>query len=109
MKLISIKKSDKPTKKFMATFKKDDGKEKKVSFGAKGYRDFTLISNPSSKFYIKEKDKREQVRDNYQRRHLKDLTTENNKKGIGAGALSYYLLWTTPKMNITAYKKRFSL
>ena len=109
MKLLSVKPSPTKTKKYVAIFKLDNDKEKKVSFGAKGYRDFTLISNPSSKFYIKEKDKREQVRDNYQRRHEKDLTTENNKKGIGAGALSYYLLWTTPKMNISAYKKTFKL
>tara|TARA_Y100001938_G_C7820729_1_gene296497 strand:- start:243 stop:575 length:333 start_codon:yes stop_codon:yes gene_type:complete len=108
-KLLRVVKSNKKGKKFMAVFKMENGKEKTTHFGAEGMRDFTLISNPTSKFYIKEKDKREQVRDNYQRRHRKDLTTENNKKGIGAGALSFYLLWTTPKMNVSAYKRRFNL
>ena len=109
MKLIKVEKSDIPKKKFMAIFRKDNGKEKKVYFGSAGMRDFTLISSPSSQFYIKNKEDRLKVRDNYQRRHKKDLSTEKNKKGLGAGALSYYLLWTTPKMNVSAYKKRFNL
>jgi len=108
-KLLKVVKSEKKGKKFKAIFKMDSGREKTTHFGASGMRDFTLISNPKSKFYIKEKDKREQVRDNYQRRHRKDLATENNKKGLGAGALSFFLLWTTPKMNISDYKKRFNL
>jgi len=109
MKLIKVEKSDKPRKKFVAVFKGDNAKEKRIHFVAAGMRDLTLISDKNSKFYIKEKDKREKVRDNYQRRHKKDLVTEKNKKGLGAGALSYYLLWTTPKMNVTAYRKRFNL
>ena len=109
MRLIKVQKSDKPRKKFVAIFRDDNAKEKRVHFGASGMRDFTLISNPNSKFYIKEKQKREKVRDNYQRRHKKDLTTEKNRKGLGAGALSFYLLWTTPKMNVSAYRKRFNL
>ena len=47
MKLIKVEKSDKPKKKFMAIFRKDNGKEKKVYFGSAGMRDFTLISSPS--------------------------------------------------------------
>tara|TARA_R100000388_G_scaffold85033_1_gene64128 strand:- start:244 stop:576 length:333 start_codon:yes stop_codon:yes gene_type:complete len=108
-KLIKVVTSSNKKKKFDAIFKLDNGKEKKVSFGAKSMRDFTLISNPKSKFYIPNKEDREKVRDNYQRRHKKDLLTEKNKKGLGAGALSFYLLWTTPKMNLSSYKKRFNL
>tara|TARA_R100000426_G_C4752714_1_gene84010 strand:- start:85 stop:417 length:333 start_codon:yes stop_codon:yes gene_type:complete len=108
-KLLKIVKSSNPKKKFDAIFKLDSGKEKKVSFGAASMRDFTLISNKNSKFYIPNKEEREKVRDNYQRRHKKDLLTEKNKKGLGAGALSFYLLWTTPKINISSYKKRFNL
>lgn len=109
-KLISITKSKKPDKKFDAKFENRETKKIKiVSFGASNMRDFTLINNKNSKFYIKDKDKRLKVRENYQRRHKKDLITEKNKKGLGAGALSFYLLWTTPKMNITEYKKRFGL
>ena len=108
-KLLKIVKSSNPKKKFDAIFKLDSGKEKKVSFGAASMRDFTLISNKNSKFYIPNKEEREKVRDNYQRRHKKDLLTEKNKKGLGAGALSFYLLWTTPKINLSSYKKRFNL
>ncbi len=101
--------SQKVKKKYDAIFLKDNGKEKRVSFGASGFRDFTLINNKSSKFYLPKKEDREKVKDNYQRRHKKDLLTENNKKGLGAGSLSFYLLWTTPKMNINKYKKMFNL
>lgn len=109
MKLLRVQKSQKPKKKFDAVFLLENGKEKTVSFGAKGMRDFTLINNKNSEFYLPKKEDREKVRDNYQRRHKKDLLTENNKKGLGAGALSFYLLWTTPKMNINKYKKMFNL
>ena len=110
MKLVSVKKLP-PTsrQKYEAEFKLDNGKTKTTKFGATGYRDFTLISDPKSKFYIKDKKERLKVRDAYQKRHAKDLKTENNKLGIGAGALSFYLLWTTPKMNLSSYRKRFNL
>ena len=96
MKLMSVKPSDSKTKKYVATFKLDNGKEKKVSFGAKGYTDY-LIS----------KDK--ERRDRYRKRHQKDLKTNDPMR---AGYLSYYLLWgdsTSLKENIKAYKKRFKL
>lgn len=109
MKLLRVVKSQNPKKKFDAIFLKDNGKEKRVGFGALGMRDFTLINDKKSKFYLSKKEDREKVKDNYQRRHKKDLLTEKNKRGIGAGALSYYLLWTTPKMNINKYKKMFNL
>lgn len=108
-KLLRVVESEKPNKKFKAVFKMDNGREKTIHFGAKGMRDFTLISNPKSKFYIPDKKDRIKVRDNYQRRHKKDLITANNKTGVGAGALSFYLLWTTPKMNVSSYKRRFNL
>ena len=107
-KLIKIIKSSNPKKKFDAIFD-INGKEKKVSFGAQGMRDFTLINDKNSKFYLPNKKDREKVRDNYQRRHKKDLLTEKNKLGLGAGSLSFHLLWTTPKMNISKYKKMFNL
>ncbi len=108
-KLLRVVESEKPNKKFKAIYKMDSGREKTIHFGAKGMRDFTLISNPKSKFYLPDKKDRIKVRDNYQRRHKKDLITANNKLGIGAGALSFYLLWTTPKMNVSSYKRRFNL
>jgi len=111
VKLIRITKAKNPKKKFTALFKLDDNKFKSVSFGAEGMRDFTLISNPKSKFYIENKKDREKVKDNYIRRHTKDLKTEANKKGIGAGALSFYVLWNKPNLqaSIKDYKKIFNL
>ena len=73
-----------------------DGKEKKVSFGAKGYTDYLLS-----------KDK--ERRDRYRKRHAKDLKTGDPTR---AGYLSYYLLWgdsTSLQQNIKSYKKRFKL
>ena len=96
--LTSVVPSDSKTKKYVATFM-INGKEKKVSFGAKGYGDYTIT---------KDKEQRER----YRKRHAKDLLTETNKKGLGAGALSRFLLWgssTSLKENIKSYKKRFKL
>jgi len=41
MKLLSVKPSPTKTKKFMATFKKDDGKSKTTHVGAEGMDDYT--------------------------------------------------------------------
>lgn len=96
MKLLSVKKSDKPKYKYVATFKKDDAKEKKTYFGAKGMDDYTIT---------KDKEQRER----YRKRHQKDLKTKDPTR---AGYLSYYLLWgdsTSLKSNIASYKKMFKL
>ena len=93
--LTSIVASDSKTKKYIATFMVN-GKEKKVSFGAKGYDDYTI-----------KKDKEQ--RDRYRKRHAKDLKTGDPMR---AGYLSYYLLWgdsTSIKQNIKNYKQRFKL
>ena len=93
--LMSVLPSDSKTKKYVATFMVN-GKEKKVSFGAKGYTDYLLS-----------KDK--ERRDRYRKRHMKDLLTGDPMR---AGYLSYYLLWgdsTSLQQNIKDYKKRFNL
>lgn len=93
--LISVMPSDSKTKKYTATFM-INGKEKKVSFGAKGYTDYLLS-----------KDK--ERRDRYRKRHEKDLKTNDPTR---AGYLSYYLLWgdsTSLQQNIKDYKKKFKL
>jgi len=98
IKLIKIVKSTNPKKKFDAFFM-IDGKEKKKGFGAAGMDDYTIT-----------KDKEQRKR--YRIRHQKDLLTQDNKKGIGSGALSYYILWgdsTDIKKNISAYRKRFNV
>ena len=99
VKLLKVIKSDKPNKKWTAIFKMENDREKKVHFGSKGMDDYTLT---------KDKEQRER----YRTRHKKDLMTDLNKKGLGAGALSYYILWgdsTSIKKNISDYKKRFNL
>jgi len=107
MKLLRIVKSSKPSKKWDAVFMVD-GKEKKVSFGSAGMRDYTLVSNKLSKFYLPKILDRNVVRDSYRRRHKKDLET---KDPMRAGYLSYYLLWNkkTLASSIKDYKKRFKL
>ena len=109
MKLISIvalPATDK--KKYKATFKKDNGREKSTSFGSNGMRDFTLISNPKSKFYIKDKEGREKVKQSYLSRHR---ARENWNNPVSAGALSRWILWnkTSVRASIADFKKRFNL
>ena len=95
-----VKKSNKPDKKLMAIFTKDNGKgtsrTKTTHFGAANMDDYTLT---------KDKEQRKRYRD----RHKKDLSTGDYTR---AGYLSYYILWgdsTSRKENIAAYKRRFNL
>ncbi len=91
-----VKKSDKPGKKLMAVFTKDNGRTKTTHFGQATADDYTLT-----------KDKEQRKR--YRTRHQKDLKTGDYTR---AGYLSYYILWgnsTSRKENISAYKKRFNL
>jgi len=96
MKLVRVVKSDKPNKKYMAIFKKDNGKEKKTYFGAAGMSDYLIH---------KDKDRRER----YRKRHEKDLRTNDPTR---AGYLTYYILWgdtTSLKKNIDIYKRKFKM
>ena len=93
---VVIKKSDKPGKKLVAVFTKDNGRTKKTYFGAAGMDDYTIT-----------KDKEQRKR--YRSRHKKDLSTGDYTR---AGYLSWYILWgdsTSRRDNISAYKKRFNL
>ena len=49
IKLLKVLPSKKTGKKYDAYFLLDNDKEKVVSFGASGYRDYTLINDKSSK------------------------------------------------------------
>jgi hypothetical protein len=111
-KLISIKQSDKTAKKYDAKFfDAKTNKNKIISFGSKVHRDFTLMNNKKSKFYINDNEQREKIKRNYQKRHGKNLLTDASKTGMSASALSYYILWTEPTISksIINYKKRFNL
>ena len=92
---LTIKKSTKPKKKYMAVFR-DKGKIVRTThFGARGMSDYT-----------RHKDKTRKAR--YIKRHKK---RENWNDKFSAGALSRYILWGEPTLHesIKKYKKRFRL
>ena len=107
MKLLRIVKSSNPNKKYDAIFMVD-GKQKKISFGSSNYRDFVLINDKDSKFYLPKILDREVVKFSYIRRHEK---REDWTNPLTAGALSRYILWekNTLPSAIRAFKKRFKL
>jgi len=102
MYLLSIKKSDKPEKKMVATFCKCDKKNackgsnhKVVHFGQKG-----------SSVYPDHKN--EETKDAYLKRHK---ANENWQDPTSRGALSRWILWNkkTISASIADFKKRFNL
>ena len=90
MKLLSVKKSTRKDKKWMAEFDTD----KVVHFGARGMDDYTLT---------KDKDQRER----YRSRHASGKTAKPDT----ADALAYYLLWNKPTLqeSIKQYKKKYNV
>lgn len=106
-KLLRITKSSNQSKKWDAIFM-IDGKEKKVSFGASGYRDNTLINDKNSKFYLPKILDRNVVKSSYIRRHEKK---ENWNNPLTAGALSRWILWNRKSLSasIRDFKKRFKV
>jgi len=108
MKLLKIIPSKRKDKKLAAYFLLDNGKEVVTHFGSKNMRDYTLINDKASEFYIKKVKERESVKDAYIRRHAK---RENWNAPMTAGALSRWILWSVPNLGgaIRNYKKKFSL
>lgn len=108
--LCVIETSDKKDKKYDAKFREKgcpcsrsktpecDKKEIIVSFGAKGYDDYT--TTPA--------DEREEKKKLYLARHK---AREDWNNPITPGALSRWILWNkkTLKASITDFKKRFDL
>jgi hypothetical protein len=99
MRLLSIKTSSNPSKKYEALFD-INGKQKKVSFGAKKesgepYSDFTVHKD-------------EERKSRYLARHA---AHENWNDPTTAGALSRWILWNKPtlKESIADFKKRFNV
>jgi len=93
VKKMSVRRSDKSGKKYMAVFE-IDGRKRTTHFGSAGMDDYT-----------KTKDKEQRKR--YRQRHKKDLSTGDPTR---AGYLSYYILWgnsTSVRENIATYKRRF--
>lgn len=95
VKLISVVHA-KPPHKYVAFFEQENGRVKKVYFGASGYDDYLMSGN---------KVKREA----YIARHK---SRENWENPMTAGALSRWLLWgesTSLDQNIRSFKKRFGV
>lgn len=95
MRFKTLRRSRNPEKKWDAVFEKE-GKEKVVSFGARGYSDFTKHKNVTRKArYIK--------------RH--SGMGEHWNKPDTPGALSRWILWNKPtlKGSLRDFRKRFSL
>jgi hypothetical protein len=95
MRFKTLRRSRNPEKKWDAVFEKE-GKEKVVSFGAKGYSDFT-----------KHKDVTRKAR--YIKRH--SGMGEDWNKPDTPGALSRWILWNKPSLkgSLRDFRKRFSL
>lgn len=97
---MTIKKSDKPAKDYVAIFTDEKtGRTKKTYFGDANLPHYTSGAT-------KEQRKR------YLARHKKDLETGDPKR---AGYLSYYLTWSghdenskSLRKNIKYYKRRFN-
>ena len=94
MRLISIKQSDKPNKKYMALFE-NKHEFRLVYFGAAGYTDYTINKDPEKKKL-------------YLLRHRKN---ENWNDPMTPGALSRWILWNKPSLreSIIDFKQRFNL
>ena len=95
LKLISIKKSPKKDKKYVATFSRN-GRIKKTHFGAKHYSDYNIHKDKSR-------------RQRYIKRHK---SRENWNDPTSAGSLSYHLLWgptTSFRSNVSKFKRKFHL
>ncbi len=78
-----------------------------TSFGQKGMRDYTLINDPDSKFYIEDEKERKRIKQGYKNRHGTDPIDDFKS----AGALSWFTLWTgrTLSQGIKQYEDRFNV
>ena len=96
LRLKAVRPSRNPQKKWDAVFEKE-GREKVVSFGAKGMSDYT-----------KHKDKTRRAR--YLQRH--SGMGEHWTQPDTPGALSRWILWgpsTSFRKSVKAYRKKFNL
>ena len=99
LSLISIKKSPKKDKKYVASFCKN-GRIKQTHFGAKGYQNYGGVGK--ARHLSKERKKR------YIQRHK---SRENWSDPTSAGALSRYVLWDKPSFRegVASFKRKFKL
>jgi hypothetical protein len=96
LRLKAVRPSHKPEKKWDAVFDKE-GREKVVSFGAKGMSDYTKNKNKTRRAL-------------YLQRH--SGMGEHWTQADTPGALSRWILWgpsTSFRQNVKSYKKRFNI
>jgi len=95
MKLISLKKSPRDEKKYVAVFDLGNGRTKTTHFGATGYSDFRTHRS-------------EERKDSYIARH--SVRGDFNDP-TSASALSRWLLWNKPTLeaSLRDFKSRFNL
>lgn len=104
---VKLFKSPLRSKKYRAIFYRDGEPFHHADFGGKGYRDFTLINDKDSKFYLPEEKDRLDVRRRYIKRHSK--MDEDFGDPYTAGALSRWVLWEKPTLRESwdFYKDKF--
>tara|TARA_R110002074_G_scaffold49937_2_gene127427 strand:- start:609 stop:938 length:330 start_codon:yes stop_codon:yes gene_type:complete len=107
VKLLKIIPAKSKGKKWTAYFMLDNGKEKVISFGQAGAKDFILMNDKTSTHYEPDKKKRDKIKAAYQARHAKDKINEP----MTPGSLSWFILWTSPSFggSIRNFKKKFKL
>lgn len=95
MKLISLKPSTNPEKKYMAVFDLGNGRTKTTHFGSSAYQDYRMH-------------KSEERRQAYLKRHERNETWQDPTT---AGALSRFLLWNKPTLeaSLRDFKQKFNL
>jgi hypothetical protein len=105
IRFLGLQKSRNPMKKWDANFILPDGKQKLVSFGAAGMRDFTLSPRRTQA----ERDEATKARRLYITRH--SGMGEDWRNPLTAGALSRYILWEYPTIEEAEreYRRRFGL
>jgi hypothetical protein len=96
MKLLTLRRSRNPAKKWDALFQRSNGRTKRVSFGARGMSDYT-----------KHKDVTRRAR--YLKRH--SGMGEHWSRPDTPGALSRWILWNKPslKASLSDFKRRFNV
>tara|TARA_Y100000361_G_C11092906_1_gene307419 strand:+ start:249 stop:578 length:330 start_codon:yes stop_codon:yes gene_type:complete len=103
MPILYLYKSKTKDKKYTMVY--PQGKKR---FGAKTYRDYTLINDPKSKFYLPNKEDREKVKRSYKARHKKDKGLGNYKS---SSELAMELLWNKPTLDasIKAFERKHNV
>lgn len=106
IKLMKIIPASNAIKKYTAYFMVN-GREKAVSFGQRGARDYVLMNDKKSTHYVKSKTERDKVKAAYIKRHSK----ENQTNPMKPATLSRFISWSAPSFGgaIRNYKNKFKL